>query len=332
LGEGAKVYTALGREAYNTDEVWVHGDRGPAAGVSFMNDEAQSSGPTPAAEEPQRTFAEFLESVPPSEFARVSDLFQTKYAPGSGTWHELAVPEIKLHCPSDICNGPRIFRFKSGERNLSRSTEAKLTYFTYICSNCRRNEKLFSLHASRRDEKNDESTAGVCYKIGEFPAYGPPTPNRLLKLFGKDRVIFLKGRQCENHGLGIGAFVYYRRVVENHKDKIIDEIIKVATKIAPEMVDALELAKKEQQFSKALASVKDAIPQALLINGHNPLTLLHSALSEGLHAQSDEDCLNLAHDIRVVLAELAERIGQVLKDEAELNAAISRLMKPKDNS
>jgi hypothetical protein len=105
----------------------------------------------------------------------------------------------------------------------------------------------------------------------------------------------------------------------------LDEIIKVAKKISPEMVAPLELAKQEQQFSKAVNSVKDAIPQALLINGQNPLTLLHSALSEGLHAKSDEQCLELAHDVRLVLAELAERLGQALKDEAELNTAISRL-------
>ena len=94
----------------------------------------------------------------------------------------------------------------------------------------------------------------------------------------------------------------------------------------------LEAAKEEVQFKKALASVKDAIPQALLIDGHNPLTMLHTALSDGLHQQNDERCLELAHDIRVVLIELAERMGQALKDEAELNAAIKRLTSVKQNT
>src|SRR5260221_2382351 len=89
----------------------------------------------------------------------------------------------------------------------------------------------------------------------------------------------------------------------------------------------LRWSRRENQFSKALESVKNAIPQALLINGHNPLTLLHSALSEGLHAQTDEQCLELAHDVRVILAELAERLGQALKDEAELKQAVSRLQR-----
>jgi hypothetical protein len=74
------------------------------------------------------------------------------------------------------------------------------------------------------------------------------------------------------------------------------------------------------------------MPQALLINGHNPLTILHSALSDGLHAQTDEHCLELAHDVRVVLAELADRLGQALKDEAELTQAVTRLMGKRSNA
>jgi hypothetical protein len=46
------------------------------------------------------------------------------------------------------------------------------------------------------------------------------------------------------------------------------------------------------------------------------------------HDKTDEECLELAHAARVVLAELADRLGQVLKDEAELKAAVARLAKP----
>lgn len=81
------------------------------------------------------------------------------------------------------------------------------------------------------------------------------------------------------------------------------------------------------QFSNSMDTLKPAIPPVLLIKGHNPLKLIHAALSEGLHAKSDDECLRLAHDIRVVLAELSERISIALKDEAELQAAVSRLAK-----
>ena len=142
----------------------------------------------------------------------------------------------------------------------------------------------------------------------------------------------MKGRRCENQGLGIGAFVYYRRVVESHKDQIFDEIIKVAKKVSPDLVAALEVGKAEHQFLSALDLVKAAMPQSLLIGGNNPLTLLHSALSEGLHAKTDKHCLELAQAVRVVLADLAERIGQALKDEAELSAAVARLTKSRSGN
>jgi hypothetical protein len=60
-------------------------------------------------------------------------------------------------------------------------------------------------------------------------------------------------------------------------------------------------------------SVKDALPQALFVNGHNPLTLLHSALSKGLRANNDKQCLEAAHDMRLVLTDLVERIDSALK-------------------
>ena len=45
-----------------------------------------------------------------------------------------------------------------------------------------------------------------------------------------------------------------------------------------------------------------------------------------MHAEADSDCLKLATSIRVVLTELADRMGQALKDEAELTQAVSHLL------
>jgi len=38
-------------------------------------------------------------------------------------------------------------------------------------------------------------------------------------------------RQAEALGLGIGAFGYYRRVLENQKDRLFDEILKVSVRV-----------------------------------------------------------------------------------------------------
>ncbi|WP_447594730.1 hypothetical protein [Stenotrophomonas rhizophila] len=269
--------------------------------------------------------SEFLESIPPGSATSVSALTKPyRYSNGNIGGYTFCVPDIQLHCSHDSCNGMRFFRFSGRSSGEIPEDTWHFFYATYKCSNCQETEKTFSL-AARRD-KDVES--GQCYKFGELPGYGPPTSARLTKLIGPDRDLFLKGRRCENQGLGIGAFVYYRRVVEGQKDRIIDEILKVSRKLGSPAASLakLEAAKAESRFSQALGSVKDAVPQALLINGHNPLQLLHSALSDGLHDRTDEHCLEVASSVRVVLGELAERLSQALKDEAELTRALAKLM------
>lgn len=278
-------------------------------------------------EEPKfETIVEFLEGTPPNRVSNISDLSDHKYV-GSYYRDVMRTPEIQLHCPNDACNGIRFFRCVSGKDSII-STDYKFIYVTYRCSNCQEHQKTYSL-AVRLDE--EEHPTGELYKFGELPTYGPPTPPRLVKLIGPDRDTFLKGRRCENQGLGIGAFIYYRRVVENQKNRILGEIIKVSEKLGADenKIETLKQAVSETQFSKALDMAKDVIPESLLINGHSPILLLHGALSEGVHALSDEECLELASSVRVVLGELSDRLSQALKDEAELSKALSTLMNHK---
>jgi len=181
-------------------------------------------------------------------------------------------------------------------------------------------------------KQNVGSSSGWATKLGETPPFGPHTPSRVISLIGPDREIFLKGRRAENRGLGIGAFSYYRRLVENQKGRIIAQIAKVAQKLGakPDVLEEFKAAEEETQFSKAIEQIRHGIPDVLLIDGqHNPLTLLHTALSEGLHDHTDEECLEIAQSIRVVLTELADRISQALRQEDELSKAVSRLLNRK---
>jgi hypothetical protein len=270
--------------------------------------------------------ADFLEAIPPNQGVGISDLAELRrHVYGSFVEPYLRTPELRLHCDDDACNGMRFFRCTVDHGPALEKDNLRYDYLTYLCSNCQKTQKIFSL-AAWLDEA--DGLSGGCFKFGEFPPFGPPTPSRLIKLVGPDREEFLKGRRCENQGLGIGAFTYYRRVVENQKNRILGEIIKVAEKLGADRASLQPLieAREETQFSKALAMARDAIPQSLLINGQNPLGLLHGALSDGVHDRSDEECLEIASSVRVVLAELSERLGQALKDEAELSKAISTLI------
>jgi hypothetical protein len=208
-------------------------------------------------------------------------------------------------------------------------------FIQYRCKNCESVYKFYAvfLRLYQPGPYTAVAASGHAIKFGEWPPYNAGVPARVLSVIGPDVELFNKGRRAESHGLGIGAFAYYRRVVENQKNRLLDEIITVAQRTgANEVVPALEEAKKAVEFSRAMELVKDAVPESLKIDGHNPLTLLHSALSRRLHAESDQECLELAQAIREVLSDLADRITRALRDREELRKAVGKLMhgkKPK---
>jgi len=210
------------------------------------------------------TFAEFLQAKPPGTMVKISDLMtEIKYQGGGRLW-QVSVPPLQLHC--EECGGLRYFPFKDGNRHIKDGEGDLSTFLTYVCSNCRITLKMYSIYL-RAEPVQPE---GECYKHGEMPPFGPITPPRLLKMFEHNRDLFMKGRRCESQGLGIGAFVYYRRVVEDQRVSIIGEIIRVARliKAPPKTLASLEAAQKETQFSKSLDLIKDAMPESLQIQGH----------------------------------------------------------------
>lgn len=261
----------------------------------------------------------FLESFPPESTTKVAAEFKNYH----NARYLFSTP-IQLYCDSEECNGIHWFDADSGEIGPLEPDKWQKGILVFHCRHCKANIKAFALYVS---PQADQTVAA--YKLGEFPPFGPHTPSRVIDLIGPDRELFLKGRRAENRGLGIGAFAYYRRVVESQKNRIIDEMQKVASKLGakPEAIAGFERAKKETQFSKAVEEIKPAIPESLLIDGHSPLNLLHTALSKGLHAEDDEACLELAQSIRLILTELAERISSALKQHAELARAVSQLLK-----
>src|SRR6185369_12661916 len=168
---------------------------------------------------------------------------------------------------------------------------ASWLFATYVCRHCKTMRKTFALRIAPLAEGNCR-----IFKLGEAFPFGDPIPPRVLDLLGDEKEYFKKGVRAERDGLGIGAFTYYRRVVENKKGAIID----------------LKAASKETQFTKAISTIKHGIPDSLKIDSHNPLLLLHDALSDGMHVQEDSHCLELASSIRLVLVDTVNRVQNVL--------------------
>jgi hypothetical protein len=272
----------------------------------------------PESTPPAIPWRSFLEESPPETIANLTDAV----GPYGSEKVRSKTPSILIRCNETECNGMMWFDHEEGAA-YAPIGKWEPAVLIYRCRHCKKGFKAYAIYIKPTSTSN-----AIAVKIGEYPSFGSYTPARVISLIDPDRDLFLKGRRAENRGLGIGAFAYYRRVVENQKNRIIGEIAKVARKVGArqEVIEALELAAKETQFSTAVDSIKSLMPESLLIDGHNPLKLLHSALSKGIHEQDDSKCLDLAESIRVVLTDLSERIELALRDQAELKSAVSKIM------
>jgi hypothetical protein len=284
-------------------------------------DSAEETG-SAASAIPEKSWTDFLENSAPSSVAWIAEAVDIA---GSQYWR-FRTPDLRMPCSSDDCSGgPRNFIHVTGDTGIREGAWSSHV-FQYACRNCRRMMKWFGF-AARLDAENPGRVMVI--KLGEFPPFGTGTPERVMKLLGRDGALFRKGHRAEKLGFGLGAFAYYRRVVENRWARILGRMVKVAERLGalPEHLEVLRAAQREQQFAKAVDMMNPAIPPSLRIDGHNPLKLLHDALSDGLHSQDDAFCLDLAHNIRIVLTDLSERIAFALQKKEELTESVTRLLR-----
>ncbi len=287
-----------------------------------MTEEANPAEEKPMPPPDLVTWSEFLEGYPINSVQNVSEYYERTKEKYGDPFRRMT-PTLRLHCSK--CKGVRNFSGRWIHHRTFSKGGVVHDFLKYTCKDCGEASKTFCVISQAIDENGN----GCAIKIGEFPELHVELPRSVEKLLGEDYALFVKGLTCEKRGLGVGAFTYYRRVVESQKNHLISEIIRVAEKLGAreDITDKLKAAQKEKQFSRAVDTVKGAIPESLLVDSDNPLKLLHDSLSICVHAESDETCLRMAHSIRLVLADLSERVKLALGEQDELRTAVSDLLK-----
>jgi hypothetical protein len=240
--------------------------------------------------------------------------------------------DIRAHCEHPKCEGVRRFEKIDSDNYSLEST--RYAHASFRCTNCQEKTKLFTLKVELGRGAGTTVTSAYCTKVYQDPPFGAPIPKRLFALIGEDnREHFLNARRAIARSLGIGAYAYYRRIVENTKFDLVSSILEVAkaTNAPTEQIELLEAAKKESQFSKAMDILKaqSAIPSVLLIDGHNPLALLHDLLSQGIHQLADSECLERAKEAEIILSEIAERMQIALTERKAVKSVIASIMSRK---
>jgi len=234
-------------------------------------------------------------------------------------------PALELYCGGAKCAGFR-FADPAETSGIQFSNYGRTLYLwcEYHCRNCKSLLKLYGVAVTA--PKADHQL-GSALKVGEYPLFGPHLPPGVIELLGDDSEYFLKGHRSEAQGLGIAAFAYYRRVVESQRTRIFDEIISAAEHVGADaaMIDRLKHLRQHWRFQQSIDELKGCLPQILLIEGQNPLELLHPVLSDSIHDRTDEEALEIAGEIRLVLINLAERIALAKTQSDELKQAVAKL-------
>jgi hypothetical protein len=234
--------------------------------------------------------------MPNKEFLEEYSLFRKFKTPVPRTLNLFPQPPINMHC--EVCNSAQTFNMTNNiwEFHAFMNVPAADTKIRllYECQSCRKFTRQFQIYVS--------PDLDYFYKFGQYPEWEIKLDKNLEKTLGQHAKTFRKGLVCESQGYGIGAFAYFRRITEEIIDELlysISDLIDVEHK--DKYLAALEATKKTRVTQEKIDLVKDLLPSILRPNGVNPLGVLHSELSEGLHANADENCLENASHIKDIL-------------------------------
>src|SRR5208337_3040978 len=180
---------------------------------------------------------------------------------------EIDKPPIKMFC--DNCKTDQTFAmtneyfneyFSRGYSNTP--SHGKIVRAEYTCLHCKEFNRTFFIQI----DKN----LNWIMKVGQFPAWTIAGNPQIETLLGQHKEYLKRGLICESQGFGIGAFAYYRRIVEEVIDKLLDLIPRLlsGSELA-QFKDALDKTKTTHVTSEKIELVKDLLPQILRPNNTN---------------------------------------------------------------
>jgi len=207
---------------------------------------------------------------------------------------------------------------KSSLRGTSMMGEA-LIIKRFTCARDSSHNIKFLIRYEGKKDQESVATNMFVEKIGQHPSIADLASAELRKyrpILGEKKFSeFRKGVGLFSHGIGIGAFVYLRRIVED----IIEEGHSVVSK-SEGWVDEDYQSKRIGEKISALA---DFLPNTLVQNKS-----IYAILSKGVHELSEDECKSYFPVIRLAVELiLDEKIEKAEKDEKEkkIKSAIGKI-------
>lgn len=237
-------------------------------------------------------------------------------------------PKPPIHVYCEVCKSEQTFTVLKDYMNYSivskwgilgthnGQCDNTVILIEYTCTACRNYHKTYLVKCFKNSASGRPP---YIEKIGQYPPWDISVDKELQKILADHLEVYKKGLICESQGYGIGAYAYYRRIIEDIIDSLIDSIYSLYNQNDKEKYKAEYVKIKSSKIAdEKITIAKVILPDSLRPGGINPLSLLYDSLSKGLHAKNDEECLELAGDIRKMLILLVERIAKEREASKEL--------------
>lgn len=258
--------------------------------------------------------------MPNKEFLESYALYRKYKMDLPETLSEISKPGVRLYCKK--CKSIQTYieyDWRNSGDYSSSPINGDVIDLIYICGGCNESLQYYSIKISNKFD--------YVMKVGQYPPWEISVDKDFKKIIGKHEETYKKGLTCESQGYGIGAYAYYRRIVEELIDDLLEGITDLISGEEKEKyIKALEEAKKSHIAQDKIAIVKDLLPPILMPEGNNPLKLLYSQLSSGIHSLSDDECLERASYIRKILLFLVKEIVNHRNSSKEFTESIKELL------
>ncbi|MCP4548617.1 MAG: hypothetical protein GY835_19345 [bacterium] len=241
------------------------------------------------------------------------------------------VAEVTIELPCPVCKKDRTFasleptslRLECNDYDPEYYSdpfvECAVYSISYCCTHCKSYHVDFILLF--------DYAAKHLQKIGQNPPWSIAVPKDVERFLGDDVAFLKRGKICESQGYGIAAFVYYRRVVENVISSLLNRLENLIPEANRERYSlALRRVQESRKASEKIQVIKDLLPSSLRPDNRNPLGILYDAVSQGLHQESDEECLRSAAQIHTCLTYLIREVSTHEETGREFTDNIQKLL------
>jgi hypothetical protein len=182
--------------------------------------------------------------------------------------------------------------------------------FTGICQSCEKYTMNIIISGASQKEKPKY----FIRKIGQYPAPEsssiklPPELSDFLN--DEDGEFYRKGLKNLEMEQGLGAFSYFRKMLENQMERIIETLSNPYSQDGNKIAEAIAAYRKEPQKSKLIEDITYYLPDNLKEHGANILLVLCDTASVDIRGLTEKECIKKSKDVDTLFRYLIRRINE----------------------